>query len=146
MAKGLEALGTADSGALAELEQALEEEKTVNAQLSERIRVLSDRQKQALAKLEERAAGAETRMGKLDLDLQRLRRANAQLTSACDALREANEAGVGDAHLINRAMMAELEALRAARTADQAEAEEIIARLMPLIDGAGSDSSNEEAV
>jgi len=41
---------------------------------------------------------------------------------------------VGDAHLINKTMLAELEALRAARAADVAEASVILASLQPLVD------------
>ena len=44
------------------------------------------------------------------------------------------EEGVGEPHLINKAMMAELEALRAARSADVAEASSIIGALTPLLD------------
>ena len=144
VAQGLDNLGPADTGESEALKQALDDEKTVNAQLTERVRVLGERQKSALAALETRAQEAATRMGKLDLDLQRLRRANAQLSSACEALREANEAGVGDAHLINRAMMAELEALRAARTAEVAQADEILAALMPMLDNAPTAGQTEE--
>ncbi len=36
-------------------------------------------------------------------------------------------------HLLNRAMMTELEALRAARAADVAEMDEILSELKPLI-------------
>ncbi|WP_164658880.1 hypothetical protein [Tropicibacter sp. Alg240-R139] len=69
----------------------------------------------------------------LDKDLQRLRKANDQLREANAALREANEAGVGEPSLINQAMLAELEALRASRATDAAEAKAILSRLEPLL-------------
>lgn len=69
----------------------------------------------------------------LDKDLQRLRKANDQLRAANTALREANEAGVGEPSLINQAMLAELEALRASRATDAAEAKAILSRLEPLL-------------
>lgn len=69
----------------------------------------------------------------LDKDLQRLRKANDQLREANSALREANEAGVGEPHLINKAMLAELESLRASRATDAAEAKAILSRLEPLL-------------
>lgn len=122
--------GGGDTGAL---EQALDDEKTVNAQLNERIRVLTRRQEAELADVKAHAESAAARMSELDLELQRLRKANAQLRQSCEDLRGANEAGVGDAHLINKAMLAELEALRAARAADVAEASTIIDALTPLI-------------
>jgi DNA repair exonuclease SbcCD ATPase subunit len=136
VAAGLESLSQGDAGETDTLRQALDEEKTVNAQLTERVRVLGERQAKALDKLEARAQEAETRMGKLDTDLQRLRRANAQLSEACEALRTANAEGVGEAHLINKAMMAELEALRAARTAEIAQADTLLATLGPLVEAA----------
>jgi DNA repair exonuclease SbcCD ATPase subunit len=69
----------------------------------------------------------------LDKDLQRLRKANDLLREANAALREANEVGVGEPSLINQAMLAELEALRASRATDAAEAKAILSRLEPLL-------------
>ena len=46
---------------------------------------------------------------------------------------EAAAAGIGDAHLVNKAMLAELDALRATRLTELAEMEEILAELSPLI-------------
>ena len=135
VARGLDNLGASGGEDVDALKQALDEEKTVNAQLTERVRVLGERQEKALEGLEAKAAETAERMQKLDLDLQRLRRANGQLSEACEALRNANAEGVGEPHLINKAMMAELEALRAARAAEIAEADEIIAALTPLLDG-----------
>ncbi|WP_299869392.1 hypothetical protein [uncultured Roseobacter sp.] len=134
VARGLDDLGSSGGDDADALKQALDDEKTVNAQLTERVRVLGERQEKALAGLEAKATEAAERMQKLDLDLQRLRRANGQLSEACEALRAANAEGVGEPHLINKAMMAELEALRAARAAEVAEADEIIAALTPLLD------------
>ncbi|WP_299830459.1 hypothetical protein [uncultured Roseobacter sp.] len=134
VARGLDDLGKSGGDDAEALKQALDEEKTVNAQLTERVRVLGERQEQALAGLEAKAADTAERMQKLDLDLQRLRRANGQLSEACEALRTANAEGIGEPHLINKAMMAELEALRAARAAEIAEADEIIAALTPLLE------------
>ena len=49
------------------------------------------------------------------------------------ALRQANEEGVGEPHLSNTAMLAELEGLRAARASDIAEADAILSALTPLV-------------
>ena len=87
---------------------------------------------------------AQARIAQLDVELQRVRRANGQLSDACAALQEANAEGVGDAHLINKAMLAELEGLRAARAADVAETSAILAALGPLIDGATDDSDTAQ--
>ena len=138
VAYGLEQLSGAASGDVAEVSRALEDEKLANAQLSERIRVLNDRQEQELGALKAVSETTATRTQELDLELQRLRKANAELRQSNQALRAANEAGVGEPHLINKAMMAELEALRAARAADVAETNAIIDALTPLVGSAAT--------
>ena len=133
VAGGLDQLGANSGVDTATLEQALEEEKLANAQLSERVRMLKQRQDDELAEAKA-SAGAETaRMVELDLELQRVRKANDDLRASNQALRAANEAGVAEPHLINKAMMAELEALRSARSADVSETNAIIDALTPLI-------------
>ncbi len=72
-------------------------------------------------------------MSRLDDDLQRLRGANEQLRTVVDELRAAAEEGVADAEMLNRATAAELEATRAARASDAAEAHAVLARLEPLL-------------
>ncbi|MFK7881136.1 hypothetical protein [Roseobacter sp.] len=134
VAQGLDAIGDGGAAANAALQQALDEERTQNAQLNERVRALGESHEKALAELEARAAETAERLSKFDEDLQRLRLANGKLSEACEALRGANAEGVGDANLINKAMTAELDALRAARGAEISEADEIIAALMPLLD------------
>ncbi|MEO1798236.1 MAG: hypothetical protein AAFR53_14685, partial [Pseudomonadota bacterium] len=55
--------------------------------------------------------------------------------SALEGMQKAAaEAGV-DAHLVNRAMMAELEALRAERADDAREISELVDALEPLVGG-----------
>lgn len=75
-------------------------------------------------------------MSRLDDDLQRLRKANEQLRETVDELRTAAEQGVSDADMLNRATAAELEATRAARASDAAEAHAVLARLEPLLNHA----------
>ena len=72
-------------------------------------------------------------MSRLDDDLQRLRSANEQLRKVVEELKAAVEAGVADAEMVNRATAAELEATRAARASDAAEAHAVLARLEPLL-------------
>ena len=115
-------LGNLDGSGAAGGSSDLEEEKLANAQLQERVRQLSDRNDSALTQIET-----------LDLEMQRLRKAVDQLRDSNKALREANAAGVGDAHLINKAMMAELEALRAARAVEAAEATALISAIDTLL-------------
>ncbi|MBE0452460.1 MAG: hypothetical protein IBX58_02135 [Roseovarius sp.] len=135
---------TSEDSAEAEgLRQALDEEKLANAQLEERVRVLHAR----LEALEaERAATEGDHAGtllRLDSDLQSLRKANAQLRESNAALRAAHEAGVADPHLINKAMMAELEALRAARAVEQGEVALVLAEIDRVV--AGSANETEDA-
>lgn len=136
VAGGLDQLGSGIGGENAETEQALEDEKLVNAQLTERVRVLSQRQDDEMSEVRAAAATATARMAELDLEVQRVRKANDELRGSNQALRAANEAGVGEPHLINKAMMAELEALRATRAADVSETNAIIDALTPLVNEA----------
>ncbi|WP_170480357.1 hypothetical protein [Ruegeria arenilitoris] len=75
-------------------------------------------------------------MSRLDDDLQRLRKANEELRGTVEELRSAAQQGVTDAALLNRATAAELEATRAARASDAAEAHAVLARLEPLLNQA----------
>ncbi|WP_373356555.1 hypothetical protein [Pseudoroseicyclus sp. CXY001] len=132
------------------LEVALDEEKTANAQLGERVRALKARLEAAEAAKAEaeakagRAASAEgsepadqadhrEALGRLDAELRRLQEANAGLRDASAELRAAAEAGAVDPALIDQAMKAELEALTAARAAEIAEIDAILAEFRPLL-------------
>lgn len=130
--------GGADPAEIETLRQELEDERLANEQLKERIKVLKTRREGLEAELEAaRQESAET-IGKVDSSLQGLREANDKLRDINVKLREANEAGVGEPHLINKAMMAELEALRAARSADRAEAEAVYSELSAAVETAGT--------
>ncbi|WP_170580301.1 hypothetical protein [Ruegeria arenilitoris] len=126
---------------LAEAKAALEnqdEGAALKAEISELRRQLEDSERipELNAELEmlraERASHGAA-MSRLDDDLQRLRKANDQLREAVDELRKAAEDGVPDAELLNKATVAELEATRAARATDAAEAHAVLARLEPLL-------------
>jgi hypothetical protein len=163
VAQGASAARQADAAMAA----ALEEERLANAQLSERLRGLKERHDAEIDALKNRHAtdleaaiaqsgeGARTlqaelaaqaqALSQLDLDVQRLRIANQQLRDSNAALREANAAGVGEPHLINSAMLAELEGLRAVREAELAEAGAVLARLEPLLADAAQADERESA-
>lgn len=68
------------------------------------------------------------------LDNQRLRSSLAQLREELRRLREGAEPGLSDAALVNRALQAELESLRAARASEATEIAGILAALVPLIE------------
>jgi len=145
IAFGLDKLGTGTTGPDPETLQQLEDERTANAQLQERVRSLRTKSDAEIATLRAGLDEGDARMAQLDVELQRVRRANAQLSDACAALREANAEGVGDPHLINKAMLAELEALRAARAADVAEASTILSSLQPLVEAAKTSDAEGDA-
>lgn len=117
------------------LRQKLEEERTVNAQLEERVRALKDRQETRIAELEAAVGSGRTRLAELDHELQRLQQVNAELRAVASEMSRALSDGVAEPELVNRAMMAELEALRATRQADRAEMEAILAELDPVLGG-----------
>ncbi len=144
--QGLDGVGSASSGdaqALEALTKELEDEKLVSLQLEERLKALSQKQKERAAAEEGARAEQANAMRKLDHELQSLRKANQQLRDNNKALREANEAGVTEPHLINKSMLAELEGLRAARAADRAEADLVMADLSRLIAGAAGVETSE---
>ncbi|MDZ4135511.1 MAG: hypothetical protein U1D06_07940 [Paracoccaceae bacterium] len=119
---------------IARLREALEVEKTANAQLQERLRAVKDRDAQTQTQLEARV---EKMTGQLDvqgLELQRMRKITIQLREHLRILHEAAAEGLTEPHLINKAMLAELEALRATRHSEVAEMDEILAELAPLIE------------
>lgn len=131
---GVDGLG---SGASAETSTALEaqlsEERTANAQLEERVKALKERQDNKIAELEARVTSYRKQMSDLDAELQKLRTSNADLRDMNAKLRAAAEDGVSEPELLNRALMAEVEALHSQRSADATEVDAILAELRPLV-------------
>ncbi|PKP69951.1 MAG: hypothetical protein CVT82_09010 [Alphaproteobacteria bacterium HGW-Alphaproteobacteria-4] len=135
---GLERLGqggvaaTASEGDAA-LREALEAERLANAQLSERVRAIREKQETTLGTLERKLAAAKAEIEQHLRELVRIRRANADLVASNRALADAAEAGLANPEMVNRALQAELTALRAERAAEVAELDDIIAGLAPLV-------------
>lgn len=124
-----------------ELTNKLDEEKTANAQLEERVKLLKERQDGKLAELESNVDAGRARSSRMDRELQRLRQVNAELRDINGQLREALSEGVSEPHLVNKAMLAELEALRATRAADAAEMDAILEELTPIIEREAADAT-----
>ena len=122
IANGLGSMGPAPAHDTSAISAELEDERLANAQLKERSRKLTEQ-------LDSMRQMAAERMAALDVEMQRLKKANELLRVSNAALRDANEAGVGDPHLINKAMLTELEGLRASRAADIAETATILGAL-----------------
>ena len=142
IAQGVESLGgadrapgapAADAAAMADLQTALDEERVANAQLEERVKAIREKQDSQVATLRAEAEEARHGLAALDAELQRLRHANEMLTETNHEMRAALEEHVGEPHLINKAMLAELESLRAARATEAAEAKAVLAALTPLL-------------
>ena len=121
---------------VAQLEAELAAQKDVNAQLEERVKVLKSRQDTVIAELNSGAERAKEQLQSFEADLEKLREENAALRDVSENLRKAAEADGIDAAMINRAMQAELDALRALRAAEAAEVATILAELKPLIEEA----------
>lgn len=127
-------LGQAGAGEDSDdLRARLDEERTVNAQLEERIRALKERHAAEIEALSSNNSGAEERHAALELALDQLRQANAALRENNAALRAALADGIADADMINDAMQAELDALSAQQAADAAEVEAILVELKPIV-------------
>jgi chromosome segregation ATPase len=137
IAAGIEELGPVpvatgiDPAEVETLRRDLAEERIVQAQLEERIRVLKDRHDRKVAELEAALATERDRIGSLDHAVQRLRQSNADLRELAGQLRAALDEEIADPALVNRAMLAEIEALRATRAADLAEIEAVYDALRP---------------
>lgn len=126
---------------VAELSTKLEEERTANEQLEARVKLLKERQDGKLAELESNVEAGRARAARMDRELQRLRQVNAELRDINGKLRDAIAEGVSEPHLVNKAMLAELEALRATRAADAAEMDAILEELTPIIEREASDAT-----
>ncbi len=119
-----------DRAEVEELHQQLEAERATNAQLTERVRAIKEKQETIVAGLEKSVRRLTEELEATQAELHRQKRAAQDLIEANHAL---EQTGGGDAWAINRAMLAELEALRAARSAERAELAGILAELKPLI-------------
>lgn len=128
-----------DAGAtLAALRAELSTEQTTNAQLTERVQQLKQRQDNTISQLERSMARLTEQLDLQSLELLRLKKANAKLVAANAALRDNQAAGYPEGQVMNRSLSAELEALHAERRVEIAEMEEILAELKPLISAEAS--------
>jgi chromosome segregation ATPase len=149
--KAAERLDGPDEAALASLQAELAAEREAASRLEARIREMTaeaDAAKAARKELEAARASAEEETATVRAEserleaslteqsmlLERLQKTSAELTGAMKVLREAQTADLVDAHLIDRAMKKELDALHAARESERAEMEAIVAALAPLME------------
>jgi predicted RNase H-like nuclease (RuvC/YqgF family) len=116
------------SGAEAALRTQLDEEKALTAQLQERLRLAKERDQKG--DLQDKIERLTQQLDVKGLELQRMRRTNTALREQLAALRAAPTAGA-DPQLVNKSLVAELDALRALRLTEVAEMDEILAALEP---------------
>ena len=140
--RGVETLGSqgiaalpvlAGESDLAQLTEALDEERMANAQLAERLRVVRDKDDTEKAALVAARDALQDQLTTQSDELTRLRRSLDQVNGELADLRDLAERGVVEPEHINKAMLAELEALRSARASEAVEVAEIVAALNPLI-------------
>lgn len=125
---------------IARLTAALAEEKAVSAKLAAQMVELqrAPREKAPLppAAIDDRIDRMTRQLDVQGLELQRMRKTAVALREQLRVTREALAAGLPEPQLINKAMLAELEALRATRLTEMAEIDGIISELTPLIEEA----------
>ena len=132
-AQALDRLSAGESGDSEALKAELDAERVANQQLEERVRAIKEKQEKTVARLEADVASLKAALATRDAELQQMRSVNDALRTSNGKLREANAKGVGDADLVNAAMVTEIESLRSARAADRAEIEEILVTLEPVL-------------
>ena len=109
----------------------LDDEKALNTQLQEKLRAAKERESKG--DLQVKIDRLTQQLDVQGLELQRMRRTAAGLRDQLAALRAAQAEGVTEPQLINKAMAAELDALRAERLTEVAQIDEILAALDPHI-------------
>lgn len=117
-----------------ELQELLQAERDANAQLTERLRALKERDAGQVVELQDKLDRLTRQLDAQGQEVQRMRKNVIQLRETVRGLREAQTEGLADPHLLNKAMLAELEALRATRMTEIVEMDEILAELKPLIE------------
>lgn len=141
-----EAAALADSAAIARLQSELEAERRQTDVLRAQLSAARSSQPAPPAPVisdADAAARIEKMTKQLDvqgLELHRMRKTVVQLRENLRGMRRAQTANLADPDQINRAMAAELEAMRVTRLSEVAELDEIIAELDPLIGGVREDA------
>ncbi|MAQ37651.1 MAG: hypothetical protein CMO21_10560 [Thioclava sp.] len=127
----------ADPAEVAELKAALAAEQEANAQLSERVRAIREKQDTTLGAMERKYGAAVRAQEAAFKEVAALKQANAALVAAN---RKLMDEGVA---FSEEALMAELQSLRAARDGESAELEQIIAGLDPIIEAANREEETD---
>jgi hypothetical protein len=127
---------------IARLNEALDEERMLAAQLNERLRVVRGQDSAAREALEAEVARLSQALDLQGLETARLKRTVGSLREQLRLMTEAQAEGRIEPHLINKAMLTELEALRALRATEASELNELLAALDPLAARLEPEASN----
>lgn len=117
---------------LARLREELDTERAANAQLSERLKAVKERDGSARRDAEARIEAMTRQLDLQGLEMARMKKVTAQLRDSLRAMTDAAVGAVPEPHLINKAMLTELEALRALRQVEANEIDEVLSALAPL--------------
>lgn len=132
---------------VARLQAELDAERKARAALQDRLDALADARTvdgaTAGAVADGRVESLTRQLDVQGIEMVRLRKTVGTLRENLRALRAAQVAGAADPAAINRAMQAELDAIRAERLSEMAELDEIIAELDPLIAPAAAPLAEE---
>ncbi|MCA8880942.1 MAG: hypothetical protein KDA73_13530 [Rhodobacteraceae bacterium] len=133
-AEDLTGLLAAERDTLSHLKREAESDRAALDTIASELTALKARDR--LEALQSGAIAEETvrRLSDLEARLQQVQVVNAQLRQNNAALRRAHQEGISDAGLVNEGLQVELDALSAARAADRAEIESILAALKPLVE------------
>ncbi|MCK8464820.1 hypothetical protein MUY35_13260 [Aliiroseovarius sp. S1339] len=136
ISSGLSALPPQATGAddeIARLKAALDDERTTNSQMAERLKAVQHSRTEEADRLHKELERLTAQLATDEVVITKMRQANADLRANNDALRNAVGDGVVDAELVNASMATELEGLRVAQAADRAELDAVLGELGQLI-------------
>lgn len=106
-----------------------EGERSTLARLRERLAAARDRETVLRGEYDQKIELLSRQLDVQGLELQRMRKSALTLREELRRLREAQQAGLADPAQINRAILAELDAMRASRLSEMAELDELSAAL-----------------
>lgn len=133
LGKSEDAPSAAQAEEIARLQAALDAERDARAE-AEAVLAAQPAAGAADAALHAEVDRLTRQLDEQSLDNQRLRSSLAQLREELRRLREAVEGDIADAPLLNRALQAELESLRAARASETTEMAEILTQLGGIVE------------
>lgn len=144
--EGLSARSAVPAAEVTRLEAELAAERAARAALEERLAALSAAPPVAAplpTDLEDRIERMTRQLDVQGIEMVRLRKAVGGLRENLRALRSVQAGQVADPTMINRALQAEVDAMRAERLSEMAELDEILSELDPLIGPAAQAPAQE---